>query len=85
MKRRFKRGQKEGGERRTEGPAEGVKGGMVEREQEAEKWKERAERVRQETNREHGRSSQDKWHWLDNGTAHTVLETLITQECFSTL
>lgn len=67
-------------------PAEGVKDGMVEREQEAKQVEKESEKnQRGDKQRERERSSQDKWQWLDNVTAHTVLETLITRECFSTL
>lgn len=79
-------GRRVGGKRKEMSPAEGVKDGMVEREQEAKQVEKESEKnQRGDKQRERERSSQDKWQWLDNVTAHTVLETLITRECFSTL
>ena len=62
-----------GGERWKSGEKKKVKRIQKEGKHKQREWRERE------------REAQDKWQRLDSLTAHTVLETLITRECFSTL
>lgn len=60
----------------------GAKEDMVERKQETKKVGEEKNKLERSLTE---RSPQDKWQWFENLTTHTMLETVIIEECFTTL